>query len=459
MADRSSADRLRHATGRVGELLATVGTRLGPHAGARFALVVGILTGISATVSLTGLLPGEDPHPFLGMNFSVYYAAADAAVTGGSIYEVTAPGYPGEDFYLYPPVVVVPFVPFLLVPRLVGFVAFTLLSIAAGVAVALLIVRYLRREGVAVGRVDAVLVVAFVVASTHAVPSVYFGNVNLLLGAASVAGFLALERRRTDAGAEGLSSARRLESLAGLVFGVIALVKAFPALLGLWLLRERSLAATATWAATGAGGLLAGVVLFGRETTVTYFRGVLLPRGDTEAFVGGLDPGAQFYVTLRRPLSQVIWWLAPDADPAWLTVTTVVVGGGILAAFYVRLDGRQDRLAAMLATAAVAVTVVASYRLYLVLLYFPAIALLYTFEGPGYRPFVAGAVLFSLSARPDDVVAWTAAAPWAVESVLAPLAAGFSLPLLGVLCMLAGCLRAKVAEGESEPVSSSTPEA
>ena len=418
-------------------------------AGARLALLVGILAGVSAFVSLTGLQAGEEPHPFFGMNFSVYYVAAEAALAGESMYDVPAPGYPGEDYYLYPPILVLPFVPFLILPRMIGFAAFTLLSLAAGVVAALLVVRYLRDAGVDVGRVDAALLVGFFTVSTHVVPTLYFGNVNLLLGVGAVVGFLALERAGVPGERGWGPTDRRLEALAGVAFGLVALVKAFPALLGVWLLRARSAVAIGVWGATGALGLLAGVLVFGRELTVTYFRDVLLPRSDTAAFVGGADPAGPFYVSLRRPLSHLIWWVSPDADPVWLTVTTLAVGTAVLAVFYRGMESRNDRLAAMLATAAVAVTVVASYRLYLVLALFPMLALLFTFEGPGYRAYLAGAVAFSLTFRPGDALELLASAPTVVETVLAPLLTVVSLPLLGLGLMLAGCLRAKVAGWES----------
>ncbi|GAB6879492.1 hypothetical protein JCM17823_17660 [Halorubrum gandharaense] len=441
MADSSADLRSRLRRG-----LVAVASR---RAGIRVALLVAILAGGAEFVGLIGLLPGEEPHPFFGMNFSVYYVAAEAALAGESMYEVPAPGYPGEDYYLYPPILVLPFMPFLVVPRMVAFAAFTVLSLTAGVAAALLVVRYLRKAGVDLERLDVALLVGVFTVSTHAVPTLYFGNVNLLLGAGAVVGFVALE----SAGVPGKGGWRpadpRLEVVAGFAFGVVALVKAFPALLGLWLLRTRSAVAVGVWGATGALGLLAGVLVFGRELTVTYFRDVLLPRSDTAAFVGGADPAGPFYVSLRRPLSQLVWWVSPEADPVWLTVVTLVVAAAVLAVFYRGMETRNDRLAAMLATAAVAVTAVASYRLYLVLLLFPMLALLFTFEGPGYRAYLAGAVLVSVTVRPGDVLELVSSAPAVVEAVLAPVLTVASLPLIGLGLMLAGCLRAKIAGWES----------
>jgi len=391
-------------------------------------LAVGLVASLPSLAVYLGL-GGASPHPLYRMNFLVYRAAARAALDGGGIYAAAPAAFPGYGF-LYPPVVALTFLPLLAVPPGAGYGPFVAASVAAGGAAGLLAARHLRAIGVPVGGTDAGLLAAYGGLSTHAVPSLYFGNVNLFLAAGVAAGLYALEHRRPAA--------------AGVALGLVALVKAFPALLGLWLARAREPRAVAAWVAVGGGGLLAGLAAFGPGETAAYARAAL-DRVGGDAFVGGLDPAGPFYVTVQRPLSHLLYAVAPGADPAWLTPLAVALLAPVVAACYRDLSTPTDRLIAAYATAAAAVLVVPSARLYLALLVFPLGALVYALSGPGRRALLAGGALISVTVRPGDLLTGLAAAagPTALPDPLAAALAAVSLPTVGLALTLAGCLRAK----------------
>lgn len=361
----------------------------------------------------------------MGINYRAYHVAAEAARAGKDFYAVHVPGVEWA-VYLYPPITVVPFYPFTLVEWTTGYAIMTGLSVLAGVAGTALIVDYVEDVGRPIGWLDVALILALFLLSTHVMGSIYYGNINLLLAFAFAVGFWALANGR--------------DRLAGAAFGAAALYKVFPALVGVWLLRDRRWVATAAAAATGLGGLVAGAALFGPRTTWVYFTDVLAGRSGSTAFIGGYPVDGTYYVTVQRPLSHVLWTVWPGAPYPVLVGLAVVAGAAVLAYFYRDVRDRRDRLMAIFATAVVAVVLFPSFRFYLVLLYLPLVALLYVWEdGPGRTAFVAGGLLTSFTFRPGDVVELIAWLPDPVYA-LGYFVGGFATAqLYGLALMLAGC--------------------
>jgi len=331
---------------------------------------------------------------YMGVNYHVYHVAAEQALAGEPFYGVAPHEATGNFVYLYPPITVPAFFPFTALEWTTGYTVFTVLTVLAGAVATVVIVRYVEGLGVPLGWVDVALVFALFVVSIHVTATIYFGNINVLLGLAFAVGFWALSRQR--------------DALAGAAFAGAALFKLFPALVGLWLLRDRRYTAVATALATGVLGLLAGALLFGLGTTEQFFTSALSGRTDPSAFVGGYPAGGLFYVTVQRPLSHVIWALWPDAPYTVLPISALILCGGVLAYFYREVQTQRERVIAAFVTVVITLLVVPSFRLYAPLVFPPLIALLYTWDdGPGRYLFVAGGVLFSVAFRPSQVIAVT----------------------------------------------------
>jgi hypothetical protein len=389
-----------------------------PRTGARVVLGAGILFG----VALLGYMAATRLD-LLGVNFRVYRVAAGAALAGENLYAVTPEGLPAYR-YLYPPVTVLAFVPFALVSWHVGFALHALVTVGIGVATAVLLVRVVESQGVRLTRLDRALVVGWVVLGVHAVPSLFFGQVNHHLLALLALGFVALER------GDGWTS--------GAAFALATLVKLFPALVGVWLVRRRDRRAVGAATATGLAGLLVGVLAFGVDAHRAYVVEALVPRQKHTLFAGGLDPGAT-YVTLRRPLSHLL----PTIDPALYGPLAVAVLVPIVGYLYLDVDGYVDRLVAIFGTVAAMVLVVPSLLLYVLYLTFPLVPLLYLLEGRrARRLFVAGALVAGVPFTGERVLEVVAVAPVpeGATVALSELLTFGTPPLYGIALMLAGCM-------------------
>jgi hypothetical protein len=362
---------------------------------------------------------------YMGINYHVYHVAAEQAIAGEPFYGVSPEPATSNFVYLYPPGSVTAFLPFTVFDWTTGYVAFTVVSLLAGVVAAALTIRYVESLGTPLGWLDVALVFGLFVLSTHVSATVFFGNINLLLGFAFAIGFWAL------AGDRG--------TLGGVAFALAALFKLFPALVGLWLLRDRQWRAIAGAVATGLAGLLLGVAVFGIATTERFFTAVVPGRTDSSAFIGGFPTDGEFYVTIQRPLSQLVWTVWPGAPYAVLPALSVLLCGGVLAYFYRNLRDQRERLMAIFATVVVALVLVPSFRLYAPLVFLPLVALLYTWRsGPGRRLFLAGGLLFSVVARPTHVL--TAAEYLGpLSGPVATIGTFATLQLYAYALMLAGC--------------------
>jgi hypothetical protein len=384
----------------------------------RVPLVAGVLFGVAYLTFVAAVEPWR-----FGLNFRVYRVAAIAALAGENFYAVAPPGLP-EYTYLYPPVTVPGVLPYALVPWPVGYTVHTLLTLGLGVVLAAVLVRVVERHGPSLSRLDRALVGGFVLFSVHSMPSLVFGQVNLWLALALALGFLWIEHGE--------------ERRAGGAFALAALPKAFPAAVGVWLLRRRAWTAVASAVATGTGLLLAGVAVFGIEAHRRYLFDALLPRRATDAFAGGLAPTAE-YVTIRRPLSVLL-----PIDGLALAVAAALVLAPVLAILYRDLDSREDRLVAVFGTVAAVFLFFPSYPVYYVLLYYPLVPLLYLLDGPCRGLFVGGATLATLTLRIEHVeLTLSGVARGAVDAVVAALTPAFTLAtpqLCGVLLMVAGCV-------------------
>lgn len=369
-----------------------------------------------------------NPGSSMGTNFRTYRWAAELAQDGSAFYGTPPPGLPDWAIYLYPPITVYAYYPFTWTDWLIGYGVIVALNVVAGLLAAYLIVRYLEDRGIRVGWLDVGLIAALFALSPFSFGTMYYGNINVLLALAFLIGFLAIERDR--------------EVAAGVSFGLAALWKVFPVLMGVWLLRNRAWRSIGAAIGVGAGGLLAGLVAFGLEPTQVFFMDVVLDRTATEHFVGGYPPDGWYYITIQRPISQVLWTVWPSAPAYLLTPLTLLAAGSVIGVLYFRVETTFERLCAIFGTVVVTITVIPALQWYLVWLFFPMLPLMYLWEGRGRVAFAFGASLLFLNERPGSVLEYVESMdlPRLVRLLLVDLATFASIQLWAMGIMVGACL-------------------
>lgn len=406
--------------------------------GPRVVLAVGILAGLANAL----LFPANQPDQ-VALASDVYYHAGRAALEGGDIYGAP-PGRSGLGFR-YPPVIVLAFALHgLLGDPGLAFAFQTVLNLLSAGALAVLMVHVVGRGGVALDRLDRLLVAGYALASVTVVSNLVMGQVNHQLALALAAGAVLLERDSDRDRDDGRLAplGRDPRGVAGIAFGLAASVKVFPALVGAWLVRRRARRAVVAATATGLGLLGLGLVVFGHGPTETYLTEVLAGENAVATFQDGPDPEAP-YVTVRRQLAVLAPWLPPDLF--------LPVGAALLAPVLVGVnrvvENLRNRLVALLGTVLTALYLFPLEPFYLTLALFPLVPLLYLFApGTPRRLLLAGAFVLSVPTTYETVVTATAVLPLppgAGEAIrsLARDSFGFALPTTyGVWLVLAACL-------------------
>ncbi len=384
----------------------------------------GILAGLAYLATTLAFRPAQ-----VGIASDVYYHAGRAALVGGDIYAVTPPDHPGYR-YLYPPAVVVVFLPHaLLKSELAALALQTLLNVIAVAGTLGAVIRGLERRGLSVTLADTALLGGFLLGSIHWLPSFVMGQVTPWLAFGIAAGTEALDR------GHGRS--------AGILFAAAAFVKLFPATVGAWLLRRRSWVAVATALGAGVVGLVSGAAVFGPVLTVRYLTVVVPGELQTQTFVGTPDPGRSF-TTARRQVAALV----PGLPRAFLSPTTAAVLSLPLTVLYARVETDLDRLSVLLGTLVATLLFLPLEPLYFPLLTYPLVILLYRL--PAGRPrsvLLAGTLGTYVTVTLADVTLAVAAAPLppavasalvmsvrTVFSVIQPATVGMWLLLLG--CVL-----------------------
>lgn len=386
----------------------------------RLVLLLGVLSGLASVVAT----PLVGPEQFM-LASDVYYYAAEALLAGEDIYEVTPPDRPGYH-YIYPPVVVFAFVPHaLLGSPAAAYVVQTVLNVAFAAGIAAVIWRALARRDVPLTRLDAALVFGFALVSAHSAISLINGQVNIPLAFALALGFDALDRGR--------------QRLAGVAFAAAALVKVFPAAVGLWLLRRRAWRSVAAAVALGISGLLVGLLALGPDLTVTYFTEVLTGRYD------GFDGVPE--ATRGRDGAQRQVAALTGLGPPYVTLLAALALAPVLGYLYLDVGTDRQRQAAILGTLLVTLLFFPLQRLYMVLFVFPLVVLLY--DLPPGRPrtlLVVGALVSYLRIEYAlvEAVVVPLPLPGVVESGLLSATEWFFQlilpPTLGMWLLLGACV-------------------
>lgn len=385
---------------------------------ARLVLATGVLLGLGSGVDMLVRTPEQ-----VGLASDVYVAAGQAVLEGSAIYEATPPDHPGYR-YLYPPIVVLVFLPHAVLGVTGALAIQTVVNVAAGLGTALVVWRALERRGVDVTARDFALLAGMVLVSTYGIGHLLNGQTTTWVGFAIAVGFDALDRRRGR--------------LAGVAFAGAALLKVFPAAVGLWMLRDRAWRATGVALGVGSVGLIAGLGL-GAETSATYVQEVLLGRFEERSFEGS-PTVADSVGGAQRQIAAVSGLGSPTT-----AIVALAVLAPILSVVYanVDLDVDHQRQAAALATIAVTLLALPLQPRYGLLLVFPLSVLLYTCPPGRARTIVlTGAVVSFVRLEYDAVRLVTGAVDaWLLEVADEGLRIGLTIgqpPTLGLWLLLAG---------------------
>ena len=361
-------------------------------------------------------------RPSPNITFGVFYAGAENAMAGRVVYDTE------YGLYVYTPVVLLLFYPFVslfdLPTAVLAFRLFNLVWVAGYAAV----VAGFVGDIADVGRVDQFLVAGFVAGTVYPVTVVATANMGIIFGSLLGLGFVLLERDRPSGGA---------------VWALASLVKGFPALWGLYLLRTRRLRAVVAAVATGGGATLLGVALYGIDAYWRFVTVAATSRVRIQSFAGGNSPDNEA-VTPIRPLAQ----LFPGVDPAvWTPVIVAVVVTLTAAAYYLlSTDDLTDRATLLLATVvAITFAMPTSQDLDVYLVYVPLVVLLFVERDRTVHGLYAVGTLFlaynvgrgevrSVAAAIDQGLSET------VMVVADPVLAFASMPLYGLVLLYAGCL-------------------
>jgi len=381
----------------------------------RFVLFAGIVGGVLAAVFYALFRPS----PLL--TFEVFYFRAEDLMAGRPIYE------DGKGFY-YTPVVLLFFYPFVrLFEYQMAVQAFRLLSVVWVVGYAALVARFVGTIA-DVSRVDRLLVAGFVAGTVYPVTVIAIANTGILFGSLLGIGFVLLERDRASGGA---------------AWALASLFKGFPALWGLYLLRVKRFRAVAAAVATGLGGTLLGIALFGVDRYWRFFTFAPSNRNRVSRFAGGNSPDNEA-VTPVRPLAQ----LFPNVDPTvWTPVIVVVVVALTAAAYYLlSTDDLTDRATLLLATVvAITLALPTSQDLDVYLVYAPLVVLLFVErDRTVHAIYAVGTLCLAYNVGRGEVRSVTAAIDRGLSEtvmvVAEPVLAFASMPLYGLVLLYAGCL-------------------
>ena len=382
----------------------------------RLVLAASIVGGLLTAVFYLLLRPSPN------ITFGVFYAGAENAMAGRVVYETE------YGLYVYTPVVLLFFYPFAyLFDFPTAVLAFRVFNVVWVAGYAAIVAGFVGRVA-DVERVDWLLVFGFVAGTVYPVTVVATANMGIVFGSLLGVGFVLLERDRPSGGA---------------VWALASLVKGFPALWGLYMLRVRRFRAVGAAIVTGVGATLLGIALYGVDAYLRFFTVAAADRVRIQRFAGGNSPDNEA-VTPIRPLSQ----LFPNVDPTvWTPVIVVVVVALTAAAYYLlSTDDLADRATLLLATVvAVTLALPTSQDLDVYLVYAPLVVLLFRErDRTVHAIYAVGTLCLAYNVGRGEIRSVTAAIDRGLSEtvmvVAEPVLAFASMPLYGLVLLYAGCL-------------------
>ncbi|MFB6178901.1 MAG: glycosyltransferase family 87 protein [Halorientalis sp.] len=368
------------------------------------------------------------PRVPLAWDFRAYLHAADLFLSGEPFVGVSPPVGNGQ--FVYPPIVVGMFLPYLVFPDVLSaFVVQLGLMGSFCLGTGWVIVSVIERHGGSLTRMDKLLIYLFCLASTYPVIVLGQGQVDPILAFALSLAYLCEERGQ--------------QIRSGILFAIPAIVKLFPALFGIWLVRKRAWRAIKSAVATGLGAVTLSLFVFGVDRNLQYAWFILTDRSRIQDLGRTLSPNFSA-LTLSRPLSVVI----PGVDPHLYPLVALFLVAPVLIVVSYGIESVQARLLAYLGTiAGVLILSPASNIHHVIFLYFPLVPLLYLLNHEPTRTLLhVGTLVMLFPVQPVQVQTVLAMAPipLVVEATLADAARQLlttgTMTLWGLVIVLLGCL-------------------
>lgn len=375
----------------------------------RTPLIIGASLGILSGIFLIFISPFE-----IGTDFKAYYYAVRSFLAGNDFYAAAPPNHPDYHF-LYLPATLLWFLPFGLLPEWwMAYLLMVTISLGAAVAYSRTLIEFIEQYGMSIPWADKVLIAAFLILSTFAIPNLLQGQVNLLLGIAVGTGFILQLTEKSRK--------------AGILIGMAATLKLYPSVLGVWFIYKRDWEALAAAIGVGILHIFVSIVVFGLDKTKEFFFEIL-PHRLSMGSSGGVSPDISL-VTIRRPLSVLL-----GLEGNLLSVVALSTGGLIIAYTFWAVE---DDLVKILGLVVAVIIAFPSYFIYLPLLLFPVVPLLYL-EGDWL--FAVGLGLLTATFTTEHVASILGFAPDAIANPLLAISTSIlsivTPPLIGALLLLA----------------------
>jgi hypothetical protein len=268
------------------------------------AVCLSAIAGGVALIYKSVIVPSE-PYDFL-----VYYYAAEQAIAGRPfVGSAAVSGMPVDIPYNYFPISILFFYPYIIFPPSSAFLFHIVVQFLATIGLIWTITWIARSRGGTLSTGDTFLIGAFLAFSTVSVMNYHVGQINHLLLLSIMLGY-------------GLVTTDGSAKLAGVCFALPALFKLWPAVLGLWLLKQRAYSAVITSLGVGISGVISSILIFGVDTNLNYFHWLINVRTRSDAYIGGLPPNSQL-LSIRRAVSAVI----PNSSPTIMALVGIVLIG------------------------------------------------------------------------------------------------------------------------------------
>jgi len=230
-------------------------------------------------------------------DFQTFYFAAEWALDNEPFVGRPTPTEAGNA-WVFPPIVVLYFVPFsLLLDNIVSaYLLQVVIIIAISIIITYLLVAYIKNKGVVLDRLDIAIIGISVLISPFSIMNIAQGQMNAHVAALIIGGLLWSEQGK--------------EKLTGVAFGLAALIKIWPTVLGIWLLWKRQLSAVGAAIATGISGMVAGIYLLGLDTFTTWVNFVSTDRARLQNLHEWVTPDSAM-IALERTAAALIDGLSP----------------------------------------------------------------------------------------------------------------------------------------------------
>lgn len=375
-------------------------------------LIITIITGLLSlgfTLAVSGIGTGD---------FLTYYTAAEYALQSKQFVGENT-GMPSGP-YVYLPITVLFYVPLTLFSPIVAYILLFCVNICGGLLTSWQVIRLSDKLNIGLTIQDKLLITGAILLAPPLIGNLLNAQPNFWLLAAFLTGYQLVEKNQ--------------QLLGGVMFALPAILKLWPALLGVWLVYRCQWKAVVSAVAMGTFAIITSVGVFGTAANIEYFRYILYSRSWTELFAGGLSPEIGV-VTIRRPIST----LFPNLDPVYMALIGVIILLPILLYYYSTATGQIGRLVAFEVTVIIILLILPSITPYFIFPFALAMPLLYVLEPPQQHIAGIASVCIVFIADASNITTLLSISP-VLSSVLRTIAWSIlqyvSIPLIGCLVLL-----------------------